>query len=232
MAESQEVAIKSYDLQKPEKVAEMAKVLKTHIVKHNLYTAIQGKNYVNVEGWQFAGGMLGIMPRVVEVKDLSTDSEIKWLAEVELVNLKNQEVVAKGFSICTDQEMKGGKKVRSDEYAVLSMAQTRAIGKAYRTCISWVMKVAGYEGTPSEDMGADTEGKKKNSGEEAVVDITPPEPTPEEMVVEAVGKIKRMRSLAMVEKVEESVKKSKTYNANHKKTIQKAIDEKKKELKK
>ena len=32
------------------------------------------------------------------------------------------------------------------------MAQTRAIGKAYRNVIGWVMKLAGYEATPSEEM--------------------------------------------------------------------------------
>jgi len=32
------------------------------------------------------------------------------------------------------------------------MAQTRAIGKAYRNVIGWVIKLAGYEGTPSEEM--------------------------------------------------------------------------------
>ena len=32
---------------------------------------IKGKNYVHVDGWQFAGGMLGIFPIVAEVKDLS-----------------------------------------------------------------------------------------------------------------------------------------------------------------
>ena len=32
------------------------------------------------------------------------------------------------------------------------MAQTRAIGKAYRNLLGWVMKLAGYETTPSEEM--------------------------------------------------------------------------------
>ena len=32
------------------------------------------------------------------------------------------------------------------------MAQTRAIGKAYRNLIGWVMKMAGYEATPKEEM--------------------------------------------------------------------------------
>jgi hypothetical protein len=33
-----------------------------------------------------------------------------------------------------------------------SMAQTRALGKAFRMALSWIMKMAGFEGTYAEDM--------------------------------------------------------------------------------
>lgn len=126
----------------------MANVLKTHVVKNHLYTTIVGKNYAHVEGWQFAGGMLGLFPRVVSVKDLSDGKTVKWMAEVEIVD-KESRVVSRGFAVCSKEE---AKKKSFDEYAILSMAQTRAIGKAYRNLIGWVMKLAGYEGTPSEEM--------------------------------------------------------------------------------
>jgi hypothetical protein len=32
------------------------------------------------------------------------------------------------------------------------MATTRAKSKAYRNCLGWVMKLAGYSGTPAEEM--------------------------------------------------------------------------------
>ena len=32
------------------------------------------------------------------------------------------------------------------------MAQTRAIGKAYRNIIGWVIKLSGYEPTPAEEV--------------------------------------------------------------------------------
>jgi hypothetical protein len=37
-------------------------------------------------------------------------------------------------------------------FAIASMAQTRALGKAYRMGLSWIMKMAGFEGTFAEDM--------------------------------------------------------------------------------
>ncbi len=141
--------IKSYDLAKPQEMTQMANRLKDYVVRQGLYTPIMGKNYVQVEGWQFAGGLLGLIPRVVKVEDISKQGEIKWMAQVEIVNTKNQECVGTGFAVCSNKE---NKKKSFDEYAILSMAQTRAIGKAYRNLIGWVMKLAGYEGTPAEEI--------------------------------------------------------------------------------
>jgi hypothetical protein len=36
------------------------------------------------------------------------------------------------------------------------MAQTRAIGKAYRNCLAWIIRAAGYEPTPAEEMDYNT----------------------------------------------------------------------------
>ena len=150
-AESKAVALKNttYDIVNPNQMSAMADVLKGHIVKHRLYTSIVGKNYAHVEGWQFAGGLMGLFPIVSEVTDLSKAEEIKWMAKVEIQNIKDGKVVGRGFAVCSNKE---NKKKSFDEYAILSMAQTRAIGKAYRNLIGWVMKLAGYEGTPGEEM--------------------------------------------------------------------------------
>ena len=37
-------------------------------------------------------------------------------------------------------------------FSMASMAQTRALGKAYRMALSWIMKMAGFEATYAEDM--------------------------------------------------------------------------------
>ncbi len=139
----------TYDIDKPSQVTSMAAVLKKHIVSNQLYTPIAGKNYAHVEGWQFAGGIMGLFPRIVRVENLSTGAETKWQAEVEIVERKTGKVISSGFALCSNKE---NNKKRFDEYAVLSMAQTRAIGKAYRNLLGWVMKLAGYEATPSEEM--------------------------------------------------------------------------------
>jgi hypothetical protein len=135
-----------YELDKPMQMVKMANLVKGYVVKNKLYVQIAGKNYVMVEGWQFAGGMMGLFPRVIKVESIGN---MKWLAQVEIVNSKTKEVLSSGFAICSKEE---NKKANFDEYAILSMAQTRAIGKAYRNLIGWVMKLAGYESTPAEEM--------------------------------------------------------------------------------
>lgn len=137
----------------------MAVVLKAHVVKSELYTNIKGKNYAHVEGWQFAGGLLGLYPKVTKVISLSNDKEIKWFAKVNVVDKKNKEVVSTGYALCSNKEQN---RKGFDEYAILSMAQTRAIGKAYRNILGWVMKLSGYESTPAEEMNGREESLTDN----------------------------------------------------------------------
>ena len=122
-----QVAIRKYEIADIAQMTKMSSVLKTHIVQNKLYTNIAGKNYVHVEGWQFAGGLLGTYPKVVKVTDLSSDKEVKWMAEVNILSMKDDRVLGVGYAVCSNKETK---KKSFDEYAILSMAQTRAIGKA------------------------------------------------------------------------------------------------------
>jgi hypothetical protein len=77
---------KSVDLASPTGLVDFATTLKTFVVEQKLYTNIQGKNYVNVEGWQFAAAATGIMPIVKSVERIETKdaTEIKYRAEVRL----------------------------------------------------------------------------------------------------------------------------------------------------
>jgi len=141
--------IKVYDFQNSASLINMASTLKEHIVSQKLFVPVKGKNYVLVEGWQFAGGLTGVFPRVTSLENQSTDKEIKYRAEVELVHMKSGQVVGTGMAVCSNKER--GKQA-FEEYAIASMAQTRAVGKAFRLTFGWVMKMAGYEATPAEEV--------------------------------------------------------------------------------
>ncbi|WP_161888552.1 hypothetical protein [Pontibacter russatus] len=141
--------IESYDIAKSDETLHLAVDLAKFIKENRLYQNIQGKEYVNVEGWQYAGSRLGILPVVEHVVNISTDEEIKYQAKVNLLDLRSQQVVGAGFAICSNREQ--GKKYYQ-EFAIASMAQTRAIGKAYRNILAWIIRAAGYEPTPAEEM--------------------------------------------------------------------------------
>jgi hypothetical protein len=127
---------------------------------------IQGKEFVNVEGWQYAGSRLGILPVVEELTNLSDEHEIKYKAQVKLLNLRTEQVVGSGFAICSNKE--NGKKYYQ-EFAIASMAQTRAIGKAYRNILAWIIRAAGYEPTPAEEM--DYLGRDEQPAKTAAVEV-------------------------------------------------------------
>ena len=142
--------IESYDIANSNETLHLAQDLAKFIKENRLFHNIQGKAYVNVEGWQYAGARLGILPIIEELRRIESENgELKYQAEVKLLNLRNQQVVGSGFAICSNKEF--GKK-SYQEFAIASMAQTRAIGKAYRNILAWIIRAAGYEPTPAEEM--------------------------------------------------------------------------------
>lgn len=137
------------ELTKPNEALQVASTLQTFVTERKLTANIQGKNYPLVEAWQFAGSQLGLIPVVKEVRNLSTDTELKYEAFVEVIRLTDSVVLSRGYAVCSNKEHS---KRRFDEYAIASMAQTRAVGKAYRNILAWLMKAAGFEATPAEEM--------------------------------------------------------------------------------
>ena len=146
---STEIVKQSFDLAAPEQAMQVATILQQFVTEKKLTANIKGKNYPLVEAWQFAGSQLGLYPLLTEVKDLSNEKEIKYSASVEIRRISNDQIMSKGFAVCSNKE---GSKRSFDEYAICSMAQTRAEGKAYRMLLSWLMKAAGFEATPAEEM--------------------------------------------------------------------------------
>ncbi|RPD45479.1 hypothetical protein DNI29_19045 [Hymenobacter sediminis] len=149
MSSTEVTVIESYDLARANQTLELADDLAKFIKDNKLTTNVQGKDFVNVEGWQFAGSRLGIVPMVDYLTDMSTPEEIKYECKVSLYDLQRDKIVGVGIARCSNKE--SGKKFFAD-YAVGSMCQTRAIGKAYRNLLGWIIKAAGYEPTTAEEM--------------------------------------------------------------------------------
>ncbi len=153
-------SLKEYNFERvlaPGGAVEIATTIKEYATQQGLVSNIKGKAYPNVEAWQYAGLLLGLFPRVVSVENLSTDKEYKYRAEVE-IRKADGEVVGTGVGVCSNKE---GTKKYFEEYAICSMAQTRATGKAFRLLIGWMFKLADLEATPAEEMEEENPNVKK-----------------------------------------------------------------------
>jgi hypothetical protein len=126
------------------KVTETAHALGAVIRKQKLDVSIQGRRYVKVEGWTLLGSMLGVFPICSWTRKL----ENGWEARVEARTLAGA-IVGAAEAECLRSERSWAQR---DDYALRSMAQTRATSKAMRQPLGFVVALAGYESTPAEEM--------------------------------------------------------------------------------
>ena len=105
----------------------------------------QKQEYVTVEGWETLGTMLGCTPYVEEVVELPMDKP-KFGFKATVSIRKGDMILSRASAVAERNNMQG------DRPSVYSMAQTRALGKAYRMALGWIIKMAGYEPTPAEEM--------------------------------------------------------------------------------
>src|SRR5829696_6975327 len=121
----------------------VARALAPVIEDRGLYTDINGRRHVRVEGWTLLGSMLGVFPVCV----WSRPTADGWEARVEARTLAGALVGAAEAS-CTRDEPNWRDK---PDYALRSMSQTRATSKALRLPLGFVVALAGYEATPAEE---------------------------------------------------------------------------------
>ena len=121
---------------------------------------LNGRNkeaeYVTVEGWEVLGTFLGIVPVTTIIDEIKHDKDriVGYKARATLYQnpiIENDEIVG-GTVIARAEATADRSGFQKDLFAIASMAQTRALGKAYRMGLSWIMKMAGFEGTFAEDM--------------------------------------------------------------------------------
>ncbi|OGX88991.1 hypothetical protein [Hymenobacter coccineus] len=174
------VKAESFDIARSDETLDLAKDLAKFIKDNKLTTNVQGKEFVNVEGWQYAGSRLGIVPIVEHVINVSSETEMKYQAKVTLYDLRHGVTVGAGFAVCSNKE--SGKKFYQ-EFAIMSMAQTRAIGKAYRNILAWIIRAAGYEPTPAEEMDYNTNASQAAPQPQVLAPVAAAAPAPAMQVV-------------------------------------------------
>ena len=126
------------------------------LVEKGLNKSNPDEEYVRVEGWEVLGTFLGIVPVTTIIREVTNSKgrAVGYVARATLYQnpiIENDEIV--GGTVIARAEAQADKSgFQRDLFAIASMAQTRALGKAYRMGLSWIMKMAGFEGTPAEEM--------------------------------------------------------------------------------
>lgn len=119
------------------------------IKKQKLATVISGREHVRVEGWTLLGSMLGVYPIVAWTKPVLKDgNQIGWEARVE-ARRADGAIVGAAEAECLISEKTWANR---DDYARRSMAQTRAVSKAMRGPLGFIMTLGGFDPTPLEEM--------------------------------------------------------------------------------
>jgi hypothetical protein len=130
----------------------VADALKQVLDHQGLTSNISGKKYVEVTGWQTVGTMLGVVPVVEWTRPVDGPSHQKgahgWDARVEARTLDGR-VVGGAEARCSRAERTWANR---EDYALKSMAQTRATSKALRGVLGFVVSLAGFNTTPMEEM--------------------------------------------------------------------------------
>lgn len=161
---------------------DVANALKPVLEQQNMTTRIGSRDHVQVEGWQTLGALLKVTPVCVDVRRIEppttytakahrkkwgkvdgkrqvveeTDFEYEvdgydWQATVEARTLDGR-TIGSATSMVSRREHEWAEK---DDYALIGMAQTRATSRALGSVLRFVITLAGYSGTPAEEMPRD-----------------------------------------------------------------------------
>lgn len=143
-----------------ERMSDLAKVLVDVVRDRKLAVRISGREHLTAAAWTTLGGMVGIVPVVEWTRPLPDGAG--WEARVEARTLDGR-VVGAAESMCSRSESTWS---RRDEYALRSMAQTRAIGRALRAPLGQIVVLAGYEPAGADEIPVepDTAGPARKRG--------------------------------------------------------------------
>jgi len=132
------------------KASEMAQVLQGVVNQAGLSKKFGGqKEHLFFEAWQTIGQFFQCTPVTEWTKAIKDgESIVGYEARVNVVNGDGR-IIATAESMCMRDEPNWKNKPL---YAMRSMAQTRTAGKALRSVFAWVAVLAGYSGTPAEEM--------------------------------------------------------------------------------
>jgi hypothetical protein len=162
------------------RVQQVAELLKDVVVKQELSQKMGAQEHLLVEAWQFCGYLLGVSAKITAVRAVVDEltGAAGFEADADAILMSTGTVVSSGQAMCLNNEdnwsfrpkyeyVNGERKhtgdVRVPSFQIKSMAQTRAIAKALSNGLRFVVSLAGYSGTPAEDMTGDEHDQRQPS---------------------------------------------------------------------
>ena len=128
---------------------EKAQILKAIVDQAHLSTQIGNSNHLNVEAWQTIARGYGYTPKIEWTRLIAAGG---WEARAVVLDALGAEVSSGEAECGTEGD---DNWIGRASFQQRSMAQTRAVSKALRVCLSWVVVLAGFSATPSEEMTGD-----------------------------------------------------------------------------
>ncbi|MDF1536092.1 MAG: hypothetical protein P1S46_06250 [bacterium] len=135
------------------------------------------RKHLQLEAWQTAGMMFGCTASIVWSRQVDVNGAAGYEARAEVL-AQDGSVISAAEAMCLNDEEKwstkpkyewvdGRRRKVGDEpvpmFQLRSMAQTRAMAKALKNVLSWIVVLAGYQPTPAEEMddrdGGDSPGE-------------------------------------------------------------------------
>ena len=110
---------------------------------------IKGKVYLEYEDWQTVAQFYGYTAKTGDAVPIEIDGVFGAKANAELIDFRTGMMAGGAEAYCMANEENW---VRKPWFQLASMAQTRAGAKAIRNRMAWVVVLAGYSGTPAEEM--------------------------------------------------------------------------------
>jgi hypothetical protein len=134
----------------------IANQLDAIIREKDLAVQIGQGEHLRVEAWCACAAMVGVSPRTVWTKRLPETGPLEgYIARVEVVQIATGRIIGAAEAGCFTDERMGSRARWTEQHAVMSMAQTRATSKAIGQVLRWIPVLAGYSGTPAEEMPRD-----------------------------------------------------------------------------
>jgi len=130
-----------------EDATKQAKVLKRFLEKTHSVVKIGPSEHVRVGGWQFLAQQAGLTVGTSAEAVTLEDGDTGWKGHATVYRGGDKMGEADALCLRSERNWKS-----SDTYAICSMAQTRAISKAIKGVLGFVVVMAGYSDTPAEEM--------------------------------------------------------------------------------